>query len=113
MIKFRLIRNIVIVSLIMLILSGCSIIQIKPVCRHTAVMAALTMNEVYPVRLAWGRSKDNWQDHVQAQALISSKWECLQVVVGNVSTGSCDNYEIRQYMSIKEFIEFEWKTGVK
>jgi hypothetical protein len=92
---------------------GCSTHYYKPVCRHTAVMAALTAGEKHPVRLAWGKNPDHWQNHVQAQAEIDGKWECLNVVGGAVEAGSCDNYQVYQYFTIKEFIDFEWKTGVE
>lgn len=100
----------VIVSL--LLLSSCAT-TFKPVCRHNAILAALTVGEKYPVRLVWGNVSGNWQNHVQAQALIDGQWRWLDVIGGTVQIGDQDNYNAWNVMTVREFIDFEWKTGVK
>jgi uncharacterized protein YceK len=103
----------IVIILIILLLYGCSTLSITPVCSHKAVLTALTAGEVYKVRMAWGKNKNHWQPHVQAQAFVDGKWMGLRLVNDKVIVSDMDNYEIWQYMTVKEYIDFEWKTGVK
>jgi len=113
------IRYGIIISMCVLIF-GCSA-TFTPVCRHNAVLAALTVGEQYPVRMVWGNTPKPGIDkagklynaHVQAQAFINGEWCWLQVTGGMVQVGSKDNYNAWNVMSVKEFIDFEWKAGVK
>lgn len=94
------------------LLSGCAT-TLKPVCRHNAVLAALVAGERYPVRLAFGQASGHWQNHVEAQAFIDNEWQCLKVLGNSIQTGSCDKYTIWEYMTVQQFIHYEWKGAVK
>jgi len=107
-------------GVLILAIMGCATHYYKPVCRHTAVLAALTVGEKYPVRLMWGytelgfdKNGSLYNAHVQAQAFIDGQWVWLQVIGGTVQTGPMDNFKPDNELTVREFIDFAWGNRVK
>lgn len=112
--------NKIILILLLMLLVGCSGRYFTPVCRHEAVMAALTVGERYPVRLMWGntdlgidKAGQMFNAHVQTQAFINGQWQWLQVIGGRVQTGGQDNFKPSDSFTVREFIDQEWGVRVK
>lgn len=66
---------------------GCSQVSFeswKPVCRHQAVYAALTVGEEYPTRILSGVNTKSGIRHAQAQAYIRDEWRWLAVINGYI-----------------------------
>ena len=49
-----------------------------PVCRHDAVYAAITVSEIYPVRIARGHNSGGG-GHAQAQYKMDGEWRFLRL----------------------------------
>jgi len=74
-------------------LQGCGYdMSIRPVCRHTATLCAITMGEDYPVRICSGSVPGSHTRHAQAEAMIDGKWQPLTFSGGVVSVGRMDDY---------------------
>ena len=91
--RFKLLREWNIVTfmlsmwLLLLVLSSCSQDSTeawKPVCRHDAVYAALTVGEEYPTRIVVGVNSSSGIRHAQAQAFIRDQWRWLAVSNGYI-----------------------------
>jgi hypothetical protein len=73
-------------------------------CRHTAVAAALTASEKFPVRIAYGFTKRGGA-HVQAQAYIDGRWQWLRVLGSDVFVGESENFlVIVRYLTVDDVV---------
>ena len=96
-----------------IIISLCLIVNLascchtwQPVCRHRAMICAMTVGEKYPVRIVRGLSRSGL--HVQAQA-FTDRWIWLDLVDGTVWEVSQDNFQPVEYYTLQEY--FAWKWG--
>jgi len=70
------------------LIAGCGA-GLQPVCRHTALMCALVMQEKYPtVEVAFGpvinanREADPFYTHAQTRVLVNGKWVWVTYAAG-------------------------------
>lgn len=77
---------------------GCST-ALRANCVDSSILAAETYKDAgYEVRLIYGMGRK--LPHIQAQAFIDGKWECL--VVDMIHTGWQDVFTITQIMTIEQ-----------
>ena len=89
-------------------------ITLQPVCRHYAVLAALTFSEKFPTRIVYGLTTEGGS-HAQAQVLIDSEWHWLQCRHTSAGTFVTTGYREFEFLdgfyttvSIIEFLTTEW-----
>ena len=99
-----------------LLLAGCSA-GMQPLCRHTALMCALVMQERYPaVDVAFGpvinadQQPDPLVMHAQTRVLVNDKWVWV-----TYSGGSCQLTDVKErfldfnHYSADVFYAWLWK----
>ena len=81
----------------------------KPVCRHTSILCAITVGEKYPVRIVYG---ETWFDeHAEAQAFIKGKWRRLRFDNGEIEIVEKETYWIviyKEHVTVEEALK--WST---
>ena len=87
------------IIIILFFLSACTPC-FEPVCRHKAVLAAITAGEYFPVRIASGPNYTGGR-HAQAEAKINGIWEWLSIGSNNlVYVSGQDNFNPDEYSSV-------------
>ncbi len=117
--------------LLVLLLVGCAGAHVStsgaltPVCRHQALYIASVVGEYYPVKIAYGESKEKqyplytmrfaapWNNtmlfnnatvtHVQAKAFIGGKWQWLGLVNGQIVITGQDRFDPKFDYTIEQF----------
>ena len=89
-----------------LILFGCGTPQMRGVCRHSAMYAAIVYGESYDTRIAVGPIAVGAEEtHAQAQASIEDHWKWLQTDGRGVWVGWQDPFVPTHYFSPHGFYE--------
>jgi len=98
-------------------IAGCAV-SLQPVCRHTALMCALVMQEKYPtVEVAFGpvinanREVSSLITHAQTRVLVNDKWVWV-----NYMGGACQLTDTREgfldlnHWPVEMFYAWLWKS---
>ena len=98
-------RHCLFLAMAIFTLSGCATTyNAQPVCRHTAVFAALAYGEQFPVRIARGPHRPG-EYHAQAQAKIDGEWRWLNTSRCWILPGGRDDFEPETYFSLEEYLD--------
>lgn len=102
-------KYILFLMVIALLATSCAFGKYKgarPVCRHYAVLQALTFHdfERYKVRICIGVTPKG-RYHAQAQAFIGIEWKWLVYEKGRVRVGKQENFKPTECMDVKTFIK--------
>ncbi len=88
-----------------LLLAGCASALPAPVCRHNALMAAVTLGERYPAMVAFGPSSGaDW--HAQAVVLIDNEWRWVQVRGGKLFLGEKEKFDDLNRFTPNDFYDY-------
>jgi hypothetical protein len=93
--------------ILLLLLTGCSQ-TFQPVCRHNAVLAAITVGEQYPTKIAFGPIKGKAGEliwHSQAKAYINGEWVWLNKIGNSIQVGTIEKFDPLNEYTIKEFLD--------
>lgn len=94
-----------IIGLSLLTLTACAGNMEKAMCRHKAMLTAITYGEKYPVRIVAGKIKGQINYHAQAQAKIKGEWRWLEF--GEYPTIGSREYELEDpfFYTVNMFFE--------
>ena len=100
-------------------IAGCAV-SLQPVCRHTALMCALVMQEKYPtVEVAFGpvintnREVNSLITHAQARVLVNDKWVWVNYMGGTCQlTDTNERFLDLNHWPVGMFYAWLWKSTV-
>lgn len=98
-------------AIISILVTSCAIAP-KPVCRHWALLAAITYQDLTgaQVRIGGGVSGPKASvGHAQAEALVDGEWVPIAYFYGKIRTVEKDDYHVFRYYTVNEFKEIAFK----